>query len=91
MPKTEQQAARGISVVFAMVTTATVATSRGDDYGAPDGLWFDREGGLWIQTDPVGNATGDWVNIDGNVMMCADPVTGEPRRFLTSLQKNRVE
>jgi len=56
----------------------------GDDYGAPDGLWFDKEGRLWIQTDQVGNATGDWVNIGGNVMMCADPATGATRRFLTS-------
>lgn len=56
----------------------------GDDYGAPDGLWFDKEGRLWIQTDQVGNATGDWVNIGGNVMMCANPRTGETRRFLTS-------
>lgn len=56
----------------------------GDDYGAPDGLWFDKDGRLWIQTDQVGNATGDWVNIGGNVMMCADPATGETRRFLTS-------
>jgi secreted PhoX family phosphatase len=56
----------------------------GDDYGAPDGLWFDKEGRLWIQTDQVGNATGDWQNIGSNVMMCADPSTGETRRFLTS-------
>jgi secreted PhoX family phosphatase len=56
----------------------------GDDYGAPDGLWFDKDGRLWIQTDQVGNATGDWVNIGSNVMMCADPKTGETRRFLTS-------
>jgi uncharacterized protein len=56
----------------------------GDDYGAPDGLWFDDDGRLWIQTDQVGNATGDWVNIGGNVMMCADAATGETRRFLTS-------
>jgi secreted PhoX family phosphatase len=56
----------------------------GDDFGAPDGLWFDKDGRLWIQTDQVGNATGDWVNIGGNVMMCADPRTGETRRFLTS-------
>ncbi|MCC6208769.1 MAG: PhoX family phosphatase [Gammaproteobacteria bacterium] len=56
----------------------------GDDYGAPDGLWFDRDGRLWIQTDQAGNATGDWVNIGGNVMMCANPTTGETRRFLTS-------
>ncbi len=56
----------------------------GDDYGAPDGLWFDKDGRLWIQTDQAGNATGDWVNIGGNVMMCADPSTGMTKRFLTS-------
>lgn len=56
----------------------------GDDYGAPDGLWFDRDGRLWIQTDQQGDAQGDWINIGGNVMMCADPKTGETRRFLTS-------
>ena len=57
---------------------------RGDDYGAPDGLWFDKEGRLWIQTDQAGNAAGDWVNIGGNAMMCVDPATGKTRRFLTS-------
>ncbi len=57
---------------------------KGDDYGAPDGLWFDKDGRLWIQTDQAGDAKGDWVNIGGNVMMCADPSTGETRRFLTS-------
>lgn len=41
----------------------------GDDYGAPDGLWF--------QTDQAGDGTGDWVDIGGNVMMCADPSTGQ--------------
>jgi hypothetical protein len=56
----------------------------GDHYGAPDGLWFDKDGRLWIQTDQAGDAKGDWVNIGGNVMMCADPETGETRRFLTS-------
>lgn len=56
----------------------------GDDYGAPDGLWFDKDGRLWIQTDQAGDAKGDWVNIGGNAMMCADPSTGETRRFLTS-------
>ncbi|MBA4143110.1 MAG: PhoX family phosphatase [Nitrosospira sp.] len=56
----------------------------GDDYGAPDGLWFDQDGRLWIQTDQMGNATGDWANIGGNVMLCANPSTGETRRFLTA-------
>ena len=53
------------------------------DFGAPDGLWFDHFGRLWVQTDQAGTGTGDWVNIGANSMVCADPNTGECRRFLT--------
>ncbi|MBL8383991.1 MAG: PhoX family phosphatase [Burkholderiales bacterium] len=54
------------------------------DYGAPDGLWFDQFGRLWVQTDQQGDAIGDvWQNIGRNVMVCADPNTGATRRFLT--------
>ncbi|MEO7851868.1 MAG: PhoX family phosphatase, partial [Rubrivivax sp.] len=56
----------------------------GDDLGAPDGLWFDKDGRLWIQTDQQGDGTGDWVNIGGNMMSVADPATRQVRRFLTS-------
>jgi secreted PhoX family phosphatase len=56
----------------------------GDDLGAPDGLWFDKDGRLWIQTDQQGDGTGDWINIGGNMMSCADPSTGRITRFLTS-------
>ena len=59
------------------------------DYGAPDGLWFDPFGRLWVQTDQVGDGSGDFVNIGSNVMVCADPNTGVSRRFLTS--PNRCE
>jgi len=54
------------------------------DFGAPDGVWFDQFGRLWVQTDQQGDATGDWVNIGANIMACADPNTKEVRRFLTS-------
>ncbi len=54
------------------------------DLGAPDGLWFDPFGRLWIQTDQVGDASGDFSTIGANVMCCADPNTREIRRFLTS-------
>ncbi len=54
------------------------------DFGAPDGLWFDYFGRLWVQTDQAGDAKGDWVNIGANCMACADPNTGEMRRFLTA-------
>jgi secreted PhoX family phosphatase len=56
----------------------------GDDYGAPDGLWFDRDGRLWIQTDQAGDGAGDWQKIGTNTMLCADPNTRATRRFLTS-------
>jgi secreted PhoX family phosphatase len=69
---------------FGGQTVGYAGNINGDDYGAPDGLWFDQQGRLWIQTDQVGNATGDFKNIGGNVMMCADPSTGLTKRFLTS-------
>jgi len=56
----------------------------GDDLGAPDGLWFDKDGRLWIQTDQQGDGLGDWSNIGGNTMSCADPVTRKITRFMTS-------
>jgi len=59
------------------------------DFGAPDGLWFDPFGRLWVQTDQAGDGSGDWVNIGANCMVCADPNTGEARRFLTG--PNRCE
>ncbi|MDB9378067.1 PhoX family protein, partial [Nodularia sphaerocarpa] len=57
----------------------------GDDFGSPDGLWFDYYGRLWIQTDQSGTGTGDYVNIGSNSMVCANP--NDPREiklFLTS-------
>jgi secreted PhoX family phosphatase len=56
----------------------------GDDFGAPDGLWFDQFGRLWVQTDQAGDGLGDFANIGANVMVCADPNTKQVRRFLTS-------
>ena len=60
------------------------------DYGAPDGLWFDHFGRLWVQTDQIGDGSGDFVNIGGNMMVCCDPNTGETRRFLTGPNKCEV-
>lgn len=50
----------------------------------PDGLWFDPQGRLWIQTDiseSVANQ-GDYAQFGNNQMLCADPRTNELRRFL---------
>ena len=61
-----------------------VGNINGDDFGAPDGLWFDHFGRMWIQTDQAGDGSGDWRNIGSNSMLCADPNTKQIRRFLTS-------
>ena len=47
-------------------------------------MWFDQFGRLWIQTDQVGDASGDFARVGANVMCCADPNSKEIRRFLTS-------
>jgi uncharacterized protein len=58
---------------------------KGDLYACPDGLWADARGVLWIQTDMSTSAMGkgDLVNMGNNMMLAADPATGETRRFLT--------
>ncbi|MDO9358098.1 MAG: PhoX family phosphatase [Polaromonas sp.] len=58
---------------------------RGDMYGSPDGLQFDAGGLLWIQTDVSTSAMhkGAYAAMGNNMMLCADPATGETKRFLT--------
>ncbi len=53
-------------------------------FACPDGLAFDPDGRLWIQTDIGEEAMlGALADFGNNVMLCADPTTGEIRRFLT--------
>lgn len=58
---------------------------KGDIYGSPDGLAFDESGLLWIQTDISTSVMnkGPYKSIGNNMMLCADPATGETKRFLT--------
>src|SRR3546814_6079820 len=58
-----------------------IGTIDGDCFSSPDGLAFDRDGRLWIETDfaddeSVMQAMGT------NQLLCADPKTREVRRFL---------
>jgi secreted PhoX family phosphatase len=76
------------------VVAGDVGTSRGADgkalnasniFACPDGIWFDRDGRLWVQTD-MGEREmnrGDLKPMGNNQMLAADPRTGEIRRFLT--------
>ena len=51
-------------------------------FNAPDGLAFDSQGGLWIQTDGNYSDSGDFAGQGNNQMLFADTQTGEIRRFL---------
>lgn len=58
---------------------------KGDIYACPDGITFDKQGVLWIQTDAHATQMykGELARIGNNQMLACDPVTGETRRFLT--------
>lgn len=60
------------------------STIFGDKYGSPDGIYVDRSGLIWIQTD-VSTSTinaGAYAGFGNNVMVAAHPETRETRRFL---------
>ena len=60
------------------------STINGDKFAAPDGIYVAPSGRLWIETDVSSNTinTGAYAGFGNNQMVCADPATGEIRRFL---------
>lgn len=51
-------------------------------FNSPDGLAFDDAGRLWVQTDGDTSNAGDFAGMGNNQMLCADPASGEIRRFM---------
>lgn len=51
-------------------------------FNSPDGLGFDQAGRLWILTDGDYSNSGDFAGMGNNQMLCADPESGEIRRFM---------
>src|SRR5690606_187810 len=51
-------------------------------FNSPDGLAFDADGRLWIQTDGNCSNTGAYAGMGNNQMLVGDPQTGGSRRFL---------
>ena len=51
-------------------------------FNSPDGLAFDRNGLLWIQTDGDYSNAGGFAGQGNNQMLVGDPATGEIRRFM---------
>jgi secreted PhoX family phosphatase len=51
-------------------------------FASPDGLWFDPNGVLWIQTDMGGSQQrAERERFGNNMMLAANPHTGDIRRF----------
>ena len=51
-------------------------------FNSPDGLAFDANGMLWIQTDGNYSNEGGFAGQGNNQMLVGDPATGEIRRFM---------
>lgn len=51
-------------------------------FNSPDGMGFDDAGRLWILTDGDASNSGDFAGMGNNQMLCADPDSGEIRRFM---------
>ncbi len=62
------------------------STALGPDnlFASPDGLWFDDNRILWIQTDMSGSQL-DAGPFGNNSMLVANPETGEIKRFFTGV------
>lgn len=54
---------------------------RGDLFSCPDGLWFDKDGRLWIETD-FDDGMPPYTSFGTNQLLCADPHSRAVKRFL---------
>lgn len=54
----------------------------GNMFNSPDGLRFDSQGYLWIQTDGKYSNKGNFAGMGNNQMLVGDPATGDIRRFM---------
>ncbi len=59
-------------------------------FNSPDGLKFDSNGMLWIQTDGNYSNEDDFAGQGNNQMLAADPVTGEIQRFMVGPKECEV-
>ena len=59
-------------------------------FNSPDGLKFDSNGILWIQTDGNYSNEDNYAGQGNKQMLAADPASGELRRFLTGPKQAEV-
>lgn len=56
----------------------------GNMFNAPDGVHFDSQGKLWIQTDGKTSNKDDFAGMGNNQMLLANPQSGEIKRFMVA-------
>ena len=59
-------------------------------FNSPDGIVFDSNGLLWIQTDGNDSNKREFEGMGNNQMLIGDPVTGEIRRFMVGPKECEV-
>jgi secreted PhoX family phosphatase len=59
-------------------------------FNSPDGLCFDSNGFLWIQTDGKYNNKGNYRGMGNNQMLLGNPQTGEIKRFMVGPRECEV-
>lgn len=64
--------------------------NEGNMFNSPDGMMFDANGLLWIQTDGDDSNEGDFAGQGNNQMLVGDPVTGRIERFLTGPKDSEI-
>ena len=64
--------------------------SKDNMFNSPDGLRFDSNGLLWIQTDGNYSNEKNFAGQGNNQMLAGDPATGEIRRFMTGPKQAEV-
>lgn len=62
----------------------------GNLFNSPDGMAFDSQGMVWIQTDGSDSNEGDFAGMGNNQMLLGDPATGEIARFMTGPKGSEV-
>lgn len=59
-------------------------------FNAPDGIHFDTQGKLWIQTDGKTSNKDEFAGMGNNQMLLANPQTGEIKRFMVGPKECEV-
>jgi len=62
----------------------------GNMFNAPDGVHFDSQGKLWIQTDGKYSNKDEFAGMGNNQMLLANPQTGEIKRFMVGPKECEV-